>query len=303
MKDLRLLKNLFFFLLLGFSLCAIQACGGDDEKDETMEEPTIKDDEEEIVPSTPEVSKRLVEIKEIDGEGDIEFWEFSYDEEGDLKYIVEKDKEVYSITFYSQYDSIIMVKSSSWMGYDELQAIKINGFENESQYTKYQYRLKDGLVYAIKEYYSLEEDFAKFEYNSSKSISKIETEYDGVMECVWNNGVVKSISSGEGIEMLEFTYSNRTCKGYFPLWGFYMSYYLYNHNYSMFMACPQLFGMSDGNLPDKIQGSDWKGSIEKILSYKFDDEGYVESCEVVDLLTVYEDDEVVTYQFKWEEIK
>lgn len=284
MKDLRLLQKLFFLFLVGFSLCTVQACGGDDEDDERIEEPTNKDDEGENVPSTPEGSKRLVKIVEEefevkDGYTDegIRTYTFKYDNQGNVihvsNYQSEYDYEEFSNFKYTE-DSITF---DSDLGYFnekvtfELSDDKICYAKREGRYSNWEFN---------------------FEYNSHGLLTQ-SNQYEGsdqyLTNLIWED--YKLMESEEKSkyesESITFKYGNNTCKGYNPIIVFN-----YINVFTPIVAKPELLGLRTNQLPTSMEED---GDIQT-FTYELDEDGYLKKCEAV----WNDGEESSIYTFTWE---
>ncbi|MBQ8593934.1 MAG: hypothetical protein IJ467_06545 [Bacteroidaceae bacterium] len=286
MKDLRLLKNLFFFLLLGFSLCAIQACGDDDEKDETIEEPTIKDDEEEIVPSTP---KRLVQmIEEEYDEGDglhIHTYQFDYDKNGKLASVTEYDTDgdvddTYSISYTE--NSITCVETDD----------KEEDYNGESENVTF--RLLNGRInMAIEKHGSSLSYTHSYSYNSSNYLVKTKGEL-GNMTFTWEGdklmGGYKHVDKDNYAYSLE--YDGKTCKGYNPVMVWMLaSDILYESDCFPVVVGPELAGFKTTQLPKSVK----EGDETTNFTYELYEDGYLKQCMAIEDDSYYE-----VYTFVWE---
>lgn len=302
MKTLRLLG----MALIATVMCVnFAACSSDDDE-------IIKDDDGVITNE-----KKLVEMKEVYEKDGTNVKAFSYDSKGKLISIVEKDSENDSYITHITWGENTVKES-----------------ENGNSVT---YSLTDGLVRSGSESDGRDYSFA---YNSSKQLTTYQygdKHESSTRTLTWDNGKVTKMDY-DGEEISTITYSNQTCKGYFPLMVL-----MVEDDFKLLLAHPELIGMRVTQLPSQSYSKEVQKSehydeffketykFENIyeyttkFTYKLNSDGYVESVtmEETDTQTnkysfqdrngdgVISDDErnitdthtdtyTTTYTFKWE---
>lgn len=280
MKTLRLLGMALIAILVSVNFTA---CSSDDE------EPTKNDDG--IITN----QKKLVELTETNGH-DTNIWSFSYDSKGRLISIVEKD-----------YDSSNSdITNITWGE---------NTVTESSDGESITYSLTDGLIRTGSETDGYKYSFA---YNSSKQLTTYQygDKYNSnSITLTWENGKITK-TAYEDDEPSQITYSNQTCKGYFPLMVL-----MVEDDFKVMLAHPELIGMRVTQLPSQINSKDDYEENKDELTYTFNKDGYVENSTVVSTRIytnpsqdlngdgIITDDEkgtqstdtsTTTYTFKWE---
>ena len=271
------------FRLIGMALLAVvmcvnfASCSGDDD-----EEP-IKNDDGVITNQ-----KQLMQIKMVDSETIT--WDFTYDSKGRLISINHAEKyngrTERDITNYIWGNNTIIAE------------------DDNSTRT---YTLDNNLVKSIND----TDDYsgwsnATFTYNSSNQLIAVQNTYtDGtsVDAYTWNNGRITKLTYTENgsyyseEDVYEYTYSGKTCKGYFPL-------YSPSDNDDIFYVHPELIGLRCSQLPDQVYSKDDYYEETSKYSYTFDKDGYVESCTVVNteknLSDNTTDTDTTIFTFTWE---
>lgn len=268
------------FRLIGVALLAVcvnfASCSDDDE-------PSKNDDG--VITN----QKQLMQIKMVDG-SEIITWDFTYDSNGRLTSVNEAEKydEETSrvITNYIWGYSIIMAKDD----------------DNTRTYT-----LGNNLVKSISDTEDGHDwSNATFSYNSSNqliAVQNIDRHGTSVETYTWNNGRITKLTYTENgsyyseEDVYEYTYSGKTCKGYFPL-------YSPSDNDDIFYVHPELIGLRCSQLPDQVYSKDDYDEETSKYSYTFDKDGYVESCTVVNTEKNLSDNTIDTYTtvftFTWE---
>ena len=254
------------FRLIGMALLAMcvnfTACSSDDDE-------IIKDDDGVITNE-----KKLVEVKEAYEDG-TNVMTFSYDSKGKLISIVEKDYD-------SSKSDIINI---TWGE---------NTVKESSNGESITYSLTDGLVRSGSESDGRDYSFA---YNSSKQLTTYQysDEYDSNTKTLtWENGKVTKMTYDK--EISNITYSNQTCKGYFPLMVL-----MVEDDFKVMLAHPELLGMRNNQLPSQANSKDNYEESKDEFTYKLNKDGYVESCTVISKRSGYTTDTyTTTYTFKWE---
>lgn len=267
------------FRLIGMALLAVcvsfASCSDDDE-------PSKNDDG--VITN----QKQLMQIKMVDSETIT--WDFTYDSKGRLISINHAEKyngrTERDITNYIWGNNTIIAE------------------DDNSTRT---YTLDNNLVKSIND----TDDYsgwsnAIFTYNSSNQLIAVQNTYtDGtsVDAYTWNNGRITKLTYTENgsyyseEDVYEYTYSGKTCKGYFPL-------YSPSDNDDIFYVHPELIGLRCSQLPDQIYNKDDDYEDIEKLTYTFDKDGYVESCTVVgtykNLSNNTTDTEATIYTFTWE---
>lgn len=262
------------FRLLGMAMIAIMVCvnfttcSSDDE--------IIKDDDGVITSE-----KRLMQIKySSDNTRD-----FSYDTKGRLASVTHRNNTYERITNYTWGNNIII---------EEI---------GEKTYT---YSLNDGLVRTIR--YKNNSDwsnksFTYNSYNQQLTVEEISGDDIYTSTCTWENErIIKSTYSERGDNSeYTYTYSGKTCKGYFPIYNLFS---FPPDDDEIFSAHPELIGLRISQLPDQIYEKRDDREIIGKYTYTFDKDGYMESCTIVETEKRLDINETHTsttiYTFKWE---
>ena len=247
------------FRLIGMALLAVVMCVNLASCSDDDEEPTKNDDG--VITN----QKQLMQIKMVDSETIT--WDFTYDSKGRLISINHAEKyngrTERDITNYIWGNNTIIAE------------------DDNSTRT---YTLDNNLVKSIND----TDDYsdwsnATFTYNSSNQLIAVQNTYtDGtsVDTYTWNNGRITKLTYTENgsyyseEDVYEYTYSGKTCKGYFPL-------YSPSDNDDIFYVHPELIGLRCSQLPDQVYSKDDYYEETSKYSYTFDKDGYVESCTVV----------------------
>ncbi|MDD3039643.1 hypothetical protein [Bacteroides sp.] len=262
------------FRLLGMALVAVMmcvnfvACSDDEEGDDT---PAKNDDG--IITN----QKKLIEIKETyDDETNTLI--FSYDNKGRVISAVEKDSEnsgSETTNFTWGNNSIIATEDNRSIIYT-LNGGLVRTSQGDGYSTSYTYNTSNNLS-IIKEISS---------HSSNESYTNTLT---------WANNKITKYSTEGGSEY-QYTYSGKTCKGWFPC----LDNEVWDNLDVVFYAHPELAGMRNSQLPDQIyskyidKGEYYDDYYQEICKYEttyeetikftytLNSEGYVESCTVVD---------------------
>lgn len=262
------------FRLLGMAMIAIMvcvnftACSSDDE--------IIKDDDGVITSE-----KKLVEMKET-YDGHVDVMAFSYDSKGKLITVVEKDND----------DNSSEITNITW-GKNTV----VEFFNNDKDAITYS--INDGLVRT-----GLDDEGQNysFAYNSSKQLttylSNPNDKYESrTMTLTWENGKITKMADYDihNEKVLEFTYGNQTCKGYFPLMVL-----MVDDDFRLMLAHPELIGMRTTQLPSQSYSKDvqkgehyddnfketykYENISEETIkyTYKLAGDGYVESVTMIE---------------------
>ena len=270
------------FRLIGMALLAVVMCVNLASCSDDDEEPTKNDDG--VITN----QKQLMQIKMVDSETIT--WDFTYDSKGRLISINHAEKyngrTERDITNYIWGNNTIIAE------------------DDNSTRT---YTLDNNLVKSIND----TDDYsgwsnAIFTYNSSNQLIAVQNTYtDGtsVDAYTWNNGRITKLTYTENgsyyseEDVYEYTYSGKTCKGYFPL-------YSPSDNDDIFYVHPELIGLRCSQLPDQVYSKDDYDEETSKYSYTFDKDGYVESCTVVNTEKNLSDNTIDTYTtvftFTWE---
>lgn len=260
------------FRFIGIALFSILICVNFSSCSSSDDEPEI-DEESGVVTN----EKKLVEMK-IDTYLVITF---NYDDKNRL--VSSKDTEYYGGKSYTDTHNFIWGNN----------IIKEDGLT---------FTIVDGLIKSTESSGGDLSD-AYFTYNSSKQLTSFKDNYnENVTTFVWSNNKITQIALDTEwwIRNTTIEYSNKTCKGYFPLmaWGDDII-----DDYPLFPAHPELVGMRTNYLPLKITSKDDDDDVAiKELSYTFTTDGYVETCTIKET-EVYggnTDIETTIYTFKWQ---
>jgi len=264
MKTFRMIGMAMFAVLMCVNFAA---CSGSDN-----DEPEV-DKESGVVIN----EKKLVEMK-ID-EGII--IAFTYDDKDKL--VSAKGTEIYNGKSY------IYTYNYIWGN----NIIKHDGLT---------FTLADGLIQSTDSSDDKDLSDATFTYNSSKQLTSFKDNYnESISTFVWSNNKItkKTYESEWWNENTTIEYSDKTCKGYFPLmaWGDDMI-----DDNPLFLAHPELVGMRNNLLPIKIYSSSKNSECTTEISYTFTKDGYIESCTSKETEVDNDNTEVETtiYTFKWE---
>ena len=256
------------FRLIGMALLAMcanfTACSSDDDE--------ITKDDDGVITN----QKKLVEMKMTTNSETVTS-ELSYDTKGRLvsithteKYGSNTDRDIANITWGEN---------------------SVTESENGESLT---YSLTDGLIRTGSEAGGRDYSFA---YNSSKQL--ITYQYgdkygSNARTLTWENGKVTKMTY-EDDEPSNITYSNQTCKGYFPLMVL-----MVEDDFKLVIAHPELIGMRYTHLPSQITYKSDNREYKEEYTYKLDKDGYVESCTTKETKTGSIDIYTTNYTFKWE---
>ncbi len=275
------------FRLLGMALLAIvmcanfTACSSDDDE-------VIKDDDGVITNQ-----KKLVEIKSTSDDGETTLWEYSYDTKGRLVSVTRTEK------YDSNTDRDII--DFTW-GNNTVIATKLN---NSRTYT-----LTDHLVRTQQDNDGYNKSFT---YDSSSQLAKVKetnSQNNGTDTYIytWENKRMTKFTntyindSKEETAVYEYTYSGKTCKGWFP--NIEDEAWEPIDDDCIFYAHPELVGMRTTQLPDQIYNKDDAYEMTIKYTYKMDKDGYVENCTVINIEKSLSDNKTETdttiYTLKWE---
>lgn len=237
----------------------LTSCNSDDENDSVGEDSQTE---------KPVREKKLVRVVSYDVEDSREklddILEFIYDTKGNVVEILEKydDGDSYSCKYVWDSNKSI---TCTW----------------DDEYVKYS--LHNGKISNVEEcFYSwhtgqpkLDEDFYRLTYDKDGNLMEYwakyneEDEYELEERLTWDNGRLSFYEDYNSLITLR--YSDKTCKGFFPLLYEYV-----NCDDYLFMAQPELVGIKMSYLPSKIIDGNCTISFECEL----DTEGYVGSCAV-----------------------
>ena len=234
------------FRFIGMALFAVLlcvnfvACGGSDDTPKIEKEEHVVTDE-----------KKLIEMKDVSSDGGTGQMIFTYDSRGRL---ISKKGGVTGDTNYTWGDKMIMAED----------------YWGVNTYTLNSKNLVDNVKNS-----DLESVY--FTYNSENQM----VAFGDYVKYHWENGklVIRTLDNDYYFEELTYTYSEKTCKGYFPLYA----YYYFDDAYEISLVHPELFGLRSSKLPTQIRTKDENG-VENIetFTYTFYDDGYIETCTYTD---------------------
>ncbi len=275
------------FRLIGIAIMAILisvnfiACSSDDDEE------LIKNDDGIIINQ-----KRLMQIKIVD-----DFlpatWDFSYDSNGRLIVLNETGID-YGVKYRSAIDytwgnNVIIAENNYTWG--------VGGLGEENRNYKETYFLNNNLVRSVR---STNGENITLTYNSANQLIKVE-KYNTIESYTWQ-GEKMTIQTynNEGKDyrvVYEYTYSGKTCKGYFPIIVWYVDSLC-----PLMGAHPELVGTRCNQLPDQIYNKDKNGERIKKYTYTFDKDGYVESCTEEYTFKDFNETKthITIYTFTWE---
>lgn len=227
--------------------------------------------------------RKLVTIEEEYEDGDLYTYTFSYDSKGRAiavttkDYYYEKPKTKVTNIAWSE-NTIVESRNGEDLILTLVDGLILKG-ENSDD---------NGCTYL-------------FAYNPLKKLSIVEHSHmDGydssTTEFYWEGNKFSKYEYTDGYydEEVRINYSGKTCKGYYPLWGFAIEDDCYT-----LLAHPELLGFRSNYLPSQIiTQSDYSEYVTNI-SYTLDRDGYIETCT----MSTFEDGdhyETVIYTFKWQ---
>lgn len=267
------------FRFIGMALLAVvmcvnfTACSSDDDEGDAP----IKNDDGIITNQ-----KRLVEINET-YKDDTSVMTFSYDSKGRLITVIRKD-----------YDS---------NGNGDITNYTWNGktIVSEDKYRTRTYTLNNGLVSNLRDNTGdYDWNNISFSYNSSEQVIETKDIYERdtyTTNYIWENG--KYMGTNEDNNANNVTYSGKSCKGYFPLYGIIV-FGDVSDDVDILYTHPELLGMRNDQLPDQsynkeIEKSEYYDDHFKETyknetiydesikyTYKLNNDGYVESVIIVE---------------------
>lgn len=268
MKTFRLIGMALLAVVMGFNFIA---CSDDDE-------PSKNDDG--VITN----QKQLMQIKMVDDDDESVITEYAYDSNGKLvsatnteQYDGKKQTTTYTITWGTN---------------------KIIENRNGESLTC---TLKDGLITRTSDSDGGDLNNAEFTYNSNKQLTQLQDNEDEYTSYTWQGEKLTKISWHEQYydNANEFSYSGKTCKGYFPIMAWNV-----DDLHPLLEAHPELVGMRCNQLPDQI--SNKNDNYEDIVkyTYKFDKDGYIETCTEESTYKRLDINEITTsttvYTFTWE---
>lgn len=171
------LQKMFFLLVMGFSICAVQACSDDDPVDEGQGGGAVAS------------GKKIAKIV-VDSEWGKYTDTFSYDEKGRLMKVI-------STSEYEDSEPSTYTIEYIW-GDDIIRQIGDNSGT---------YILEDGLIQEGHCFYD-------FDFTYNKSNKFVELTYYRTYTAIWDGNKLMSISSEKSDN--RFMYEGKTCKGYLP---------------------------------------------------------------------------------------
>lgn len=216
--------------------------------------------------------KKLVEM-EIKDDYEIVKWNFFYDNKERLTHIVKKDYDFN----YKQTSSTI--RNVTW----DTSNITIEDGGESCVYTF------DGYFIRKNAYKELKNDNpykTSYLYNSSNQLHMIIDDYDGSIDniFIWENG--KIVRGEDGRCEYNLSYSKIKCEGWFPLFetalfeGHIIGTLNEPNYFEFFCVHPELIGMKNTNLIDRIYMQNSFGEDMEEISYILDEHNYIESCTI-----------------------
>ena len=252
MKTFRMIGMALFAVLMCVNFAS---CSSDDNLSEEPEK-----EEGGVVVSGKKLTK--IVFKSDNGDNYTETYTFSYDNQGRLI----EATEIYEDEYEKETDTY----QFTW-GDD---AIKVNERSNGGSYAdNYTLTLKDGLVQ------SSTNDDEIFTYNQSNRFVRGENEWS-TTTAIWDGSKLMSVTEDDDDDAT-LTYEKSCQKGYFPFIASIIDFSCV----PLFMAHPEIAGMRTNQLPASITWtySGYDDDTEtSILSYEFDNEGYVSKIKSKD---------------------
>ena len=153
----------------------------------------------------------------------------------------------------------------------------------------------------------------EYSYDSSSQLAKVKetnSQNNGTDTYIytWENKRMTKLTntyindSKEETAVYEYTYSGKTCKGWFP--NIEDEAWKPIDDDCIFYAHPELVGMRTTQLPDQIYNKDDAYEMTIKYTYKMDKDGYVENCTVINIEKSLSDNKTETdttiYTLKWE---
>lgn len=273
------------FRFIGIALFSILICVNFSSCSSSDDDPT-----EELEESGITKEKKLMEIKLSYSWGGKYIALFSYDKNGRL--ISNKNKpdewEEFSDGHCVEYtwgNNIIM------------------GSTNSACDT---YKLANGLI--------VDDEIEQYQYNSSNKLTSISNSKAGLKSLYqWENGNLINVNINNSSSIIQFSYSNETCKGYFPLMASALFYKVncsttYYNEWGLVIAHPELMGIKTKQLPNKItetrilyyeDGKPYDKDIDTYsIEYTFTTDGYIETCTIESNSSNRKETMIAT--FKWQ---
>lgn len=257
------------FRFIGMALFAILMCVNFTSCSSSDDDPT-EEKEEDVVAN----EKKLIEMKLIDNSEEIT-WTYSYDEKNRVTSIKMIELGIDYTHNSNHTDSI------TWGD----RFIYIEEIEDEND--NITLKLANGLVESAKSRY----DNLAFAYNSLKRLITFRDE-NYIDTYTWNNDKLSNITNESG-NVIQFSYDDKTCKGYFPL-VICLDDIIGDNEF--FAAHPDLLGMRTNQLPSKLSSEYYTTDI----SYTFTNDGYIENCTLKETRVYNGDIWTTTYKFKWQ---
>lgn len=251
------------FRLIGMTLLAVVMCLNFTSCSDDDEEPERNDDG--IVTN----QKRLVRISDGEYAND-----FIYDSEGRLS------------TFYDYY-----TYNYTW-GDGTITEIQKSNNGRDERTTTFSINRNNNLIRSLHD----QNRNATFSYNSSNQLIELKDVFSTIHTFTWEKDrIVKVVENyGDNNDVTyEYTYSGKSCKGYFPLHDIFISDGV---SRGIIYAHPELIGLRCTQLPDqRIHRTSYHECTEK-YTYTFDKDGYIESFTITDEDDGYPE----VYTFTWE---
>lgn len=264
------------FRLIGMALLAVVmcvnfvSCSDDDEP--------AKNDDGVITNQ-----KQLVELRMTDEDGESVITEYTYDNNGKLvsaMHTEQYDGSTHTSTYTVTWGTNKIIES-----------------RNGEAIT---YTLENGLVTHTSDSDGGDLDNTDFTYNTNNQLAKLQDNENEYTSYTWQGEKLTKMTWHEQYygSTNEFSYSGKTCKGYFPIMAWNV-----DDLRPLLEAHPELVGMRCNQLPDKIYSKDEYNEETELYSYTFDKDGYLESCTEVSTYKRLDINETRTettiYTFTW----
>lgn len=280
MKTLKLIGMAFMAMTLSLS---VSSC--DDEDDDNNSSSQVETSEDGIVVG----EKKLVEVKKIEDDGSSHTSTISYDSEGRLSSIVRKSLDNTSRLSTYEWGNGTITEHRTEYGETTTSTYSLSGnlvtkSEGDRMIENYTYNKSNRVAtYEWKEITTYSDDYSEY----------ITYTWDG--DKLINYIVHGTDNSTSSHRIYSFSYSGKTCNGYFPI----------DDWVGLETLHPELFGSRTNQLPDSMTIEEDGGYVETfVYSYTFDDDGYVTSRTEVYTWPIgsYSDsgEETYVYYYTWE---
>lgn len=253
-----------FVLSVVFLYVNFISCSNDDDK--------IEINENGIVANEKKIVKMI--------EGNSAEYSFSYDESGNLNTIV---YENYSDKRYNYFYTFNWGKNVVAEGKGDFKYVLTT----------------DNLIEEVKTYY----DRCEFDYDSFNQLATFKKFSDSELRYLvysfWeDNKVIKFISEEPENEVMEIFYGEKKSKGFFPIYLF--SPLNIDKELNLLIVHPELAGMRQNYLPQKMVVTSGKYVDSTEFLYTFDSDGYIESITIKDINVNERNENPTIYTFLWE---